>query len=262
MFDKSQCENCDIGSVLLNEKKPEEAVKETRFENLYIIPAGRSHKNTITRLYDLVNQGLDPKKMDDEEIRKEKERRFDEIRLRMRNILNPLFSQYDYVFIDNNPNGLIITEMALIASDFAFSPVEADGFSYKGMGDMISQVKYINLKYNSNLMYLGPLLCKAMINTKLFRQMYNQYLLTFRNTCIKTFIRNDNTAKEALTMGMPLIEYGKSRAGNDYMEFAKEIKIITGKEYEHMMKHYGMREKFDLESFSQKIIKEFEDNQS
>lgn len=280
LYDKSLCTDNDIGSVILQKKKPEDVIKKTAYENLDIIPAGKNHKKTIDLLHDMISSDeYTVKKNKYKEMKEEglyltdeqnktetvdlmsdeKERLLGKYRVLLRNIFADTFKKYDYVFFDNNPNGLIITEMGLVASDFAIIPSEPDGLSLKGSGDLTNTIKYISLMYNSELSLLGSLICKGAANTNLFKQMYNLYLLQYRGVGIKTFIRNDNTAKEALTMGMPLLEYGKSRSGNDYMEFAKEIKIITGTQYKNLMKKYGLKERFNMEEFTAAVIKEYED---
>lgn len=59
---------------------------------------------------------------------------------RLHKLLEPLRSQYDYIFIDSAPTDSVLTTMALTASNFVLIPVRPDRYSLLGVANLLTAV--------------------------------------------------------------------------------------------------------------------------
>ena len=107
----------------------------------------------------------------------------------------------DYIIIDCPPRPLSgrvgLGEIALCASDYVLSPIEAEEYSIEGINELLPSVKRIIDNYNPKLQFLGFFFNKVLTNTKNFRvysdlakQQAGQYFL-------ETYIRQDVNVENA-----------------------------------------------------------------
>ena len=140
----------------------------------------------------------------------------------------------DYIIIDCPPRPLSgrvgLGEIALCASDYVLSPIEAEEYSIEGINELLPSVKRIIDNYNPKLQFLGFFFNKVLTNTKNFRvysdlakQQAGQYFL-------ETYIRQDVNVENAKKEGKTIFQVAPlSRASEDYKQLVKEIiKKIEG----------------------------------
>lgn len=73
----------------------------------------------------------------------------------LKDVLDPLRSQYEYILIDCPPSLGLSLENALIASDYVLIPIQTRAFSVQGISDLYGTIEKIKKKANSNLQLLG-----------------------------------------------------------------------------------------------------------
>jgi chromosome partitioning protein len=106
-----------------------------------------------------------------------------------------LKDNYDVIFIDNPPELSMLVNNALMASDFVFIPVNADGYSYQGLSAVVDTIYDImnDEDMNPKLRIAGIFINKAETRTSVFKQ-YDEYYRDSMDTAFcKTPIRLDST---------------------------------------------------------------------
>ena len=67
----------------------------------------------------------------------------------LKNILDPIKDDYDFIIIDCSPSLGLITVNALTASDSVIVPVQCEFFALEGLGKLLNTIKIVQsrLKY-------------------------------------------------------------------------------------------------------------------
>jgi len=138
---------------------------------------------------------------------------------------------FDYVLIDCPPRPLMkkltLGEMALCASDYVMSPIEAEQYSFAGIDNLLPSFLNIKEKYNPNLEFLGFFFNRVLTNTVNFRK-YSEMIKQEKDASdyfFKTFIRQDMNIEKAKQEGKNIFQVNtNSRAAEDYKDLVKEIK--------------------------------------
>lgn len=137
---------------------------------------------------------------------------------------------FDYVLIDCPPRPLMkrvtLGEIALCASDFVMSPIEAEQYSFAGIDNLIPSFLNIKEKYNPKLNFLGFFFNKVLTNTINFRK-YSGMIKEedAAEYFFNTFIRQDMVVEKAKQAGKNVFQLkSDSRAAKDYKNLVKEIK--------------------------------------
>jgi len=76
---------------------------------------------------------------------------------KMRDALNQIKEQYDYIVIDCSPSLGLITINALTAADSVLIPVQCEYFALEGLGKLLNTIKIIQTRLNPKLKIEGIL---------------------------------------------------------------------------------------------------------
>lgn len=144
----------------------------------------------------------------------------------LKNSINDIKNNYDYILIDCMPSLGMITINALACSDKVIIPVQGEYLAAKGMGHLLKTVSKVHKQINPNLKIKGVLLTLVDKRTNLSKQVrdnleenYGQYVKIY-NTEIPKAI---NTAKSSST-GKSIFEFDKnSTVAEAYNNLAKEV---------------------------------------
>ena len=186
---------------LIGNCTPQEAVMKTPFENIDIIP---SHIN-------LVGDELEMVQMDSREKR-------------LRELLTPLSSSYDYIIIDCSPSLGIITVNALTASDSVMIPVQCEYFALEGLSKLLNTIKIIKSKLNTKLEIEGFVLTMYDSRLRLHNQIYEEVKSHFKELVFETVIQRNVTLSESQSHAKPALMYDAgSRGAINHMQLAQEI---------------------------------------
>ena len=120
----------------------------------------------------------------------------------LRQYLDTLKGQYDYILIDCMPSLGMITINALVAADQVLIPVEAAYLPVKGLQQLIKTIGRVHRKLNYHLSIMGILLTKVDRRTNFardiseqIREVYGDKIHIFEN-CIPLSIRAAETTAE------------------------------------------------------------------
>lgn len=142
-------------------------------------------------------------------------------------IIGEKFS-FDFIIIDCPPRPLTgelgLGEIALTASDFVISPIEAEEYSIEGIKELLPSLVNIKNKYNPKLEFLGFFFNKVLTNTRNFREYRELALDQAGGYFFNTFIRQDVNVENAKKEGKTIFQIAPhSRASEDYKNLVGEI---------------------------------------
>lgn len=144
----------------------------------------------------------------------------------LRQYLNSLKSQYDYILIDCMPSLGMITINALVAADNVLIPVEAAYLPVKGLQQLIKTIGRVHRKLNPALSIRGILLTKVDRRTNFardisiqIREVYGDRVHIFTN-CIPLSVRAAETTAEGKSI---YLHDPKGIVANGYYSLTEEV---------------------------------------
>lgn len=150
----------------------------------------------------------------------------------LRNTINPIKENYDFIIIDTPPALGNLSFNSLVASDYIIIPTEPRPFALQGLGKLHNTIKSIQKHINPSLKVLGILLIKYTNRTVLNRdvkEMIEDYAEKMDTVVFNTSIRESIAVAEAQTVREPLIDYAKNSKPNiDYRAFTTELLQMIG----------------------------------
>ncbi len=142
----------------------------------------------------------------------------------LRNAIEPLRNEYDYIIIDCSPSLGLITVNALTAADSVIIPVQAEYFALEGISKLLNTVRIIKSKLNPSLRIEGFLLTMYDARLRLANQIYEELKSHFGDMVFNTVIPRNIKLSEAPSHGLPAILYDpNSRGATSHLQLAKEL---------------------------------------
>lgn len=177
------------------------ALYKTNYENVHIIPANREFSGVEIELA----KGGD-------------------WQFKLKNALEPVINDYDYVLIDSPPSLGILSMMSLIASNYIIIPVQCEYYALEGVSQLMDTINLVKDNFNPNLEIGGVLMCMFDSRTNLSLQVVEEVKNFFKGKVYKTIIPRNVRLAEAPSFGMTILQYDPlSKGAKAYLNLAKEI---------------------------------------
>jgi chromosome partitioning protein len=190
-----------IYDCLIDGKEPQNALHECGIDNLSIIPSN----------IDLV--GAEIEMLD----RPEREKI-------LKNVLDRIAGDYDYIFIDCSPSLGLLTVNALTAANSVIIPVQCEYFALEGLGKLLNTIRIIQNNLNMDLEIEGFLLTMYDSRLRLSNQVAEEVNKHFQEMVFRTIIQRNVKLSEAPSFGQPAILYdADSRGSVNYLSLAREL---------------------------------------
>lgn len=142
----------------------------------------------------------------------------------MKNILEPLRDEYDFIIIDCSPSLGLITVNALVAADSVVVPVQTEFFALEGLGKLLNTVKIVQTRLNTDLKIEGILMTMYDGRLRLCNQVVSEVRRHFEEMVFESIIHRNTRLSEAPSFGKPVILYDSDSKGSvNYLNLAKEI---------------------------------------
>jgi chromosome partitioning protein len=187
--------------LLVGEKKTEEAIVTTEYDNVDVLPASM----------DLAAAEVDLITIEHREAQ-------------LKLALSIVREKYDYIFIDCPPSLGLITINALVASDTVLVPIQCEYFALEGLSQLMASVRQVKRLYNSTLEIEGIVLTMFDTRLNLTGQVVSEIKRYFSDKLYKTVIPRAVRLSEAPSFGMPIQYYDKRSKGSEaYDALAKEF---------------------------------------
>lgn len=143
---------------------------------------------------------------------------------RLRNFLEPLKAQFDFIIIDSPPSLGLLTLNALVAADKVLIPLHCEYFALEGLADLVATMRRVRASLNPTLDIEGVLLTMNDERTNLGQQVSKDVREFFKEKVYRTVIPRNVRLAEAPSHGLPAVTYdARSRGAEAYFAFAKEV---------------------------------------
>lgn len=186
--------------------EPKQAVLETEFKNLWIMPA----------VISLAGAEFDLLQMESREFA-------------LKRALKPLSEDFDYIIIDCPPSLGLLTVNALSASDGVVIPMQCEYYALEGLSQLMITIRKVKQFYNESLGITGILITMHNGRLNLSVQVQEELKKYYGDKLFRTVIARNVRLSEAPGFGMPIYAYDKYSKGSlAYMDVAKELIERTG----------------------------------
>ncbi|HUR65934.1 MAG TPA: AAA family ATPase [Chitinophagaceae bacterium] len=186
---------------MVNESKAREVVLKTEIPNLDLIP---SHIDLVGAEIEMIN--------------------YPNREMVLKNILNAVREDYDFIIIDCSPSLGLITVNALSAADSVVVPVQCEFFALEGLGKLLNTIKIVQGRLNTDLVIEGILMTMYDGRLRLCNQVVSEVRRHFDDMVFSTIIHRNARLAEAPSAGKPVILYDANSKGSmNYLNLAKEI---------------------------------------
>ena len=167
---------------------------------------------------------------------------------RLKNILQPVINEYDYIVIDCPPSLSILTVNALVAAHSVLIPIQCEYFALEGLGKLLNTIKIVQSRLNKELEIEGILLTMYDQRLNLSNQVVSEVKRRFEQSVFNTIIHRNTRLGEAQSLRQPIIMYdADSKGAVNYLNLAREIMQNNG------MTNIPMEDKFIEEPIDEKL---------
>ena len=149
---------------------------------------------------------------------------FEDKEYRLKNNLDSIKQNYDYVFIDCPPSLSMITINGLAASDSILIPMQAEYYAMEGLALLINTIEMIRENINPALDIEGILFTMYDGRTKLSQEIVDNVKTNLNVKIYNTVIPRNVRLAEAPSYGVPINLYDKkSKGAKAYISLADEF---------------------------------------
>ena len=199
-IEKNTIENT-IYEVIVDGLDIHDAIIKTDFDNIYLVAAAS----------ELAGAEI--------ELANEKDREY-----KLKNSLDKIKDDYDYIFIDCPPSLGMLTINSLTASDSVLIPIQCEYYALEGVSQLMSTFKLVKKRLNPNIEIQGVVLSMFDGRANLSIQVVEEVKKYFKGSVYTTLIPRNVRLAEAPSYGKPVIYYDtKCRGTEAYKELAEEF---------------------------------------
>lgn len=188
-------------TLLIEEDQIEEVILKTDIKNLDICPSTINLAGAEVELVSMMSREM-----------------------RLKEKLESIKDNYDYILIDCPPSLGLITLNAFTASNSVLIPVQCEYYALEGLGQLLNTVKLVKKHLNKDLEIEGALLTMFDTRTNLSKQVVDEVKRYFGDKVYKTVIPRNVKLSEAPSYGMPITVYDpRSKGAKCYDKLGKEV---------------------------------------
>ena len=142
----------------------------------------------------------------------------------LKEALNEVVNNYDYIIIDCAPSLGLITINALTAADSVIVPIQCEYFALEGLGKLMNTIKSIQNIQNPQLDIEGLLLTMYDTRLRLSNQVVEEVKTHFQEMVFDTIIQRNVRLGEAPSFGETIIMHdANSKGAINYLNLAQEL---------------------------------------
>ncbi len=198
VFLEPEDKNPDMSDIFLNKQDINQTIQTTKYDNLSLLPSKIS-------LAEVEFGSLNV-----------------EAPYILRDALSKMEEKFDFVVIDCPPSLSILTINALVASQRAIIPLQAEKFSVDGIRGLQNTIESIKRRINPDLQILGALVTQLKshtILTKTILPIIEKYFPVFKNS-----ISVGVAVGESHLLRQTVLGYNSQvKQAKEYLSFANEV---------------------------------------
>ena len=190
-----------IYDVLVRDIPARETILETAYANLSLLPATISLAGAEIELVNMMSRET-----------------------RLKNALERVKYDYDYVLIDCPPSLGLLTINALTAAGSVLIPIQCEFYALEGVTMLMNTIQLVQRNLNPALKLEGVLMTMFDARTNLAEDVVTEVKKYFSAKMYETIIPRNVRLSEAPNHGEPIIVYDpRSRGAEVYTELAREV---------------------------------------
>jgi chromosome partitioning protein len=142
----------------------------------------------------------------------------------LKDALDPVREEYDFVFIDSPPSLGLLTLNALVAADRVIIPLQTEYFALEGLTQLLQNIKRVQTSFNRDLELFGILFTMYDSRTRLANDVVQEVIGYFGKRVFRTIIPRNIRLSEAPSHGIPVNQYDPECVGaRSYRKLAEEV---------------------------------------
>ena len=142
----------------------------------------------------------------------------------LKNKLDPIKNNYDFIIIDCPPSLGLLNTNALTAADSVIIPVQCEYYALEGLTQLLSTIRLVQKLYNPHLYIEGVLLTMFDGRTNLSIEVQQEVRKYFKERVYRSYIPRNVRLSEAPSYGKSIFEHDiKSDGARAYAALAKEV---------------------------------------
>lgn len=198
--DKNDVENT-LYELLLGEAEIQDTIISNAVDNVDVIP---SNVNLSGAEIELIG-------MDDKEYI-------------LKNLINQVVNQYDFIIMDCPPSLSMLTINALAAATSVIVPIQCEYYALEGLSQLIHTIDLVKDRLNEELEIEGVVFTMYDARTNLSLQVVENVKENLNQNIYKTIIPRNVRLAEAPSYGMPINLYDpRSTGAESYRLLAEEV---------------------------------------
>ncbi len=143
---------------------------------------------------------------------------------RLKDALDTIKSNYDFILIDCPPSLELLTLNALCAADQVLIPVQCEYYALEGLSDLMATLRAVKRTYQPKISIFGLVLTMYDGRTNLSMQVAQEVRRHFPGKVFTSVIPRNVRLSEAPSHGLPITAYDKfSRGAETYIALAEEV---------------------------------------
>jgi chromosome partitioning protein len=187
--------------VLLGETPMEDCIEGSSVRNLFVAPASLDLAGAEIELVPAFSREL-----------------------RLRNAIDSVKEDYDYVLIDCPPSLGLLTINAFAAATEVLVPIQCEYYALEGLGQLVRNVDLVKRNLNDRLEISTIILVMYDARTKLADQVAAEVREHFGEKVCRQIVPRTVRLSEAPSFGQPIITFDPSSRGSiAYRQLAKEV---------------------------------------
>ena len=199
-IDKDEVEK-NIYDLMIGQAGVDEVLQKEAIENLDVIPTS----------IDLSAAEIELIGVDDKEFI-------------IRNAVQPIKDDYDYIIIDCPPSLSMLTINAMTTADSVLVPIQCEYYALEGLSQLIHTIDLVQQRLNPNLIIDGVVFTMYDVRTNLSNQVVENVKENHDTKIYETLIPRNIRLAEAPSHGLPINMYDSKSAGTEsYRMLAKEV---------------------------------------
>lgn len=142
----------------------------------------------------------------------------------LKNVLERIKEDYDYIIMDCPPSLSMLTINALTAADSVLVPIQCEYYALEGLSQLIHTIELVQERLNKKLEIEGVVFTMYDARTNLSLEVVENVKENLNQNIYKTIIPRNVRLAEAPSYGLPINMYDpKSTGAESYRLLAEEV---------------------------------------
>jgi len=143
---------------------------------------------------------------------------------RLKNVLDEVKDEYDYIIIDGPPSLGLLTVNSLVAADEVLIPIQSEYYALEGLSQLLETISLVQSGLKPELGIMGAVITMFDKRNRLSASVMSELYQYFPNRVFRSVIPRSVRLAEAPSYGRSILHYDPtSKGGKAYEKLAREL---------------------------------------